>query len=80
MKTLITQLFGLRQKSWWLEIATGSPTCEYYFGPFSSETEAVQKQPGYVEDIEQEGSEVLRISVVHRQAPTQLTVEYPNAA
>ena len=76
----INQLFRQFGKSWWLEISTGSPKCEYYFGPFGSEGEAFQAQPGYVEDIEQEGSEVLHIAVVHRPTPAKLTVEYPTAA
>ena len=80
MKNLINQLSNRFEKSWWLEISTRSPSCEYYFGPFSSEGEAFQAQSGYVEDIEQEGSEVLHVAVVHRQTPDQLTVEYSKAA
>ena len=80
MKSLANQLFGLFRKSWWLEISTASPRCEYYFGPFRSESEAVQARSGYVEDLEQEGSELLRVSVVHRPVPAELTVEYPEAA
>ena len=80
MKNLVNKLIGLYEKSWWLEISTTSPRCEYYFGPFGSESEAVQARPGYVEDLEQEGSELLRVSVVRRQAPGELTVEYPKAA
>ena len=80
MKNLVNQLFGLSGKSWWLEISTESPRCEYYFGPFSSEGEAVQARSGYVEDLEQEGSKLLRVSVVRRQAPAKLTVEYSEAA
>ena len=80
MKSLVNQLIGLYRKSWWLEISTESPRCEYYFGPFGSEDEAAQARSGYVEDLEQEGSELLRVSLVRRQAPAELTVEYPKAA
>ena len=80
MKSLIDRLSKLYRKAWWLEIATESPRCEYYFGPFGSESEAVQAQSGYVQDLEQEGSELLRAAVIHRQAPAELTVEYPEAA
>ncbi|MEM9164744.1 MAG: DUF1816 domain-containing protein [Cyanobacteria bacterium P01_F01_bin.4] len=80
MKRLVNQLIGLYKKSWWLEISTDTPRCEYYFGPFGSESEAAQAQPGYVEDLEQEGSELLRVTVVRRQTPESLTVEYSEAA
>ncbi|MEA5465818.1 DUF1816 domain-containing protein [Leptothoe sp. PORK10 BA2] len=80
MKNFTNQLFGLFQKSWWLEISTVSPSCEYYFGPFGSENEALQEQPGYMEDIEQEGSKVQKVLVTHRKTPAQLTVEYPQAS
>ncbi|MEM8804948.1 MAG: DUF1816 domain-containing protein [Cyanobacteria bacterium P01_G01_bin.38] len=80
MKRLIHQLINLYQKSWWLEISTDAPRCEYYFGPFSSESEATQAQPGYMEDLEQEGSELLRATVVRRQTPANLTIEYSEAA
>ncbi|MDJ0702188.1 MAG: DUF1816 domain-containing protein [Leptolyngbyaceae cyanobacterium MO_188.B28] len=80
MKSLVSQLIGLYQKSWWLEISTESPRCEYYFGPFESESEAVQARSGYVEDLEQEGSELRRVLVVRRRPPEELTVDYSGAA
>ncbi|MEO1401761.1 MAG: DUF1816 domain-containing protein [Cyanobacteria bacterium J06635_1] len=80
MKRLVNRLIGLYKKSWWLEISTESPRCEYYFGPFGSESEAAQARPGYVEDLEQEGSELLRVAVVRRQTPANLTVEVSEAA
>ena len=80
MKNLVNQLFERYGKSWWLEISTESPRCEYYFGPFGSESEAIQSQSGYVEDLEQEGSALHRVSVVRRQAPAELTVDYSEAA
>lgn len=79
MKYFIEQLIGLFRKSWWLKISTVAPSCEYYFGPFGSENEALQEQPGYLEDIEQEGSQVLKVLVTHQKTPAQLTVEYPQA-
>ena len=80
MKNLVNQLIDRYKQAWWLEISTQSPHCEYYFGPFGSESEALQAQPGYEEDLVQEGCELLRVSVVRRPAPTELTVEYPDAA
>lgn len=79
MKSLVNQLIGLYRKNWWLQISTESPYCDYFFGPFESESEAVKARPGYVEDLEQEGSELLSVSVVRRQAPTELTIEYSEA-
>ena len=72
------KLFGLFNKSWWLEILAASPSRGYYFGPFRSESEAVQEQLRHVRDIEGSGSEVLLVSVVRRQAPTTRMVEYSN--
>lgn len=57
-----------------------SSDCDYYFGPFASKNEALHSQPGYVEDLEQEGSKVSYISVVRRTTPHQLTVEYSKVA
>ncbi|MEM6256299.1 MAG: DUF1816 domain-containing protein [Cyanobacteria bacterium P01_D01_bin.156] len=78
MKNFVEQMFGLLNKSWWLEILAASPSRGYYFGPFNSEHEAVQEQLRYVEDIESKGSEVLLVSIVHRQAPAKRMVEYSN--
>lgn len=79
MKRLVDHLISLYRKSWWLEISTEFPRCKYYFGPFGSKSEAIQAQSGYEEDLEQEGSELLRVSIVRRQSPAELTVEYPEA-
>ncbi len=80
MKRFIDQMLGLLNKSWWLEILTASPSRGYYFGPFNSESEAIQEQLHYVENIERKGSEVLLVSVVHRQAPAKRMVEYSTMA
>ena len=80
MENLINQLFSLAGKSWWLEILAASPSRGYYFGPFDSENEAVQEQLRYVQTIEREGREVLLVSVVRREAPTERTVDYSQAA
>ncbi|MEA5464879.1 DUF1816 domain-containing protein [Leptothoe sp. PORK10 BA2] len=80
MENLINQLFSLAGKSWWLEILAASPSRGYYFGPFTSENEAIQEQLRYVQTIEQEGREVLLVSVVRREAPAERTVDYTQAA
>lgn len=80
MKNIIDKIVKFFSKAWWLEISTEAPSCEYYFGPFSSEREALQEKPGYLEDIEREGSQIRQVSIAHRQAPPELTIEYSKAA
>lgn len=77
MKNPLSQPTSQFLESWWVEISTQSPHCDYYFGPFASHSEAVRAQPGYVEDLGREGSEVLALSVLCRCPPEVLTVEYP---
>ncbi len=76
----MSPLFEAVSKAWWLEIWTKSPSCHYYFGPFDSESEVEPAQSGYVEDLAQEGSELLGSWVVHRHPPVDLTLEASNAA
>ena len=52
---------------------TSAPRCIYYFGPFLTAQEAEAAKAGYVEDIENEGAEGLRVSI-HRCKPINLTV------
>lgn len=80
MESLINQAFGLLRKSWWLEILAASPSCGYFFGPFESEREALQEQLRHIKDIEQQGREVLLVSVVRRQPPEQRMIHYSEAA
>lgn len=48
---------------WWVEISTRKPKCTYYFGPFNSEEEALTYQPGYVEDLTNEGSQDISVNI-----------------
>ena len=80
MNKLINQVFGLLNKSWWLEIMAASPSCGYYFGPFESEREALKEQLRHIKEIERQGREVLLVSVVRRQAPEKHMVHYSEAA
>jgi hypothetical protein len=68
--TSILEIFGLAV---WIEIVTDSPRCTYYFGPFSSESEAEGAKIGYIEDIEAEGSKGLAV-MVKRCKPEMLTI------
>lgn len=58
---------------WWVEIVTEQPYCIYYFGPFVNTQEAQLFLPGYVEDIQQEGSQVNYIEIKQCQ-PKELTI------
>jgi hypothetical protein len=68
--TSILETFGWAV---WIEIATDSPRCTYYFGPFVSETEAEAVKYGYIEDLEAEGSKGL-VVLIKRCKPEKLTV------
>jgi hypothetical protein len=66
----ICHTFGL---AWWVEIITRNPNCTYYFGPFLRFHEARATEEGYIEDLQQEGSQI--ISVCSRRCkPSQVTL------
>jgi hypothetical protein len=60
---------------WWVEIYTTRPHCLYYFGPFDSMEEAKENQSGYIEDLQQEGAEGIKISIKQCK-PKELTKEW----
>lgn len=66
----VLAFFGL---AWWVEVITETPDCTYYFGPFVNARDAKASQPGYVEDLEKEGAEGIKVAV-RRCRPAQLTV------
>ena len=68
--TSILELFGF---ALWIEIVTDSPRCTYYFGPFSSKSEAEAAKLGYIEDLELEGCKGMTV-MVKRCNPDNLTV------
>jgi len=65
----ILEVFGL---AWWVEIKTQSPQCTYYFGPFLRKQQAETLQSGYIEDLQQEGADVVSVEI-KRCKPTVLT-------
>lgn len=73
LKEVLTNLFHSLGWAWWIEIATQTPRCTYYFGPFLSVKEANAAQAGYIEDLQQEGAQGIVI-VVKRCKPTNLTI------
>ena len=80
MKNFLGNLFGLFSTPWWVKITTAEPHCIYYFGPFDSETEALQAQPGYIEDLQQEGAQQIQTSLQHSSEPDELTVDLETSA
>jgi Domain of unknown function (DUF1816) len=62
--------FGL---AWWVKIDTDKPRCTYYFGPFISSQEAELSKGGYLEDLEQEGAQGIRVEIL-RCKPSSLTI------
>jgi len=67
----VANVLGL---AWWVEVTTASPRCTYYFGPFLRADEAESAQGGYIEDLEQEGAQGIRVRV-KRCKPEALTIE-----
>ena len=59
--------------AWWIELQTTHPDCMYYFGPFSSKTEAENSQDGYVQDLATEGAQNIGVNVKWCK-PKQLTI------
>lgn len=72
-KEILTSLFHSFGRAWWVEIATQSPRCTYYFGPFLSSKEAHAAKTGYIEDLEQEGAQGIIVNV-KRCKPNNLTI------
>jgi hypothetical protein len=62
--------------AWWVEIITIFPRCNYFFGPFMSAEEADRLKAGYIEDLEQEGSQVMYAQVKWCQPPSLTTSEH----
>jgi hypothetical protein len=67
-------LFHFIGLAWWVEIVTDRPNCTYYFGPFTSATEAKNHLPGYLEDLEGEAAEGIRVAL-KRGKPSQITID-----
>lgn len=72
MKELITNSLNSLGLAWWVEIVTETPRCTYYFGPFTNRNEAEVAQSGYIEDLEKEGAQGIKV-VVKRCKPINLT-------
>ena len=73
MQDLFTSLLDQVGLAWWVEISTDLPRCTYYFGPFLDIKLAEAAKTGYIEDLEQEGAQGIKVQV-KRCKPAQLTV------
>lgn len=80
MKKFFSGLFGFLSTPWWIKVTTAEPRCIYYFGPYDNEKEATQAQPGFIEDLEQEGAEKIEASLQRSQEPDELTIELPSSS
>ena len=76
MKNFFSGLFDFFSTPWWIKVTTAEPNCLYYFGPFASEEEAIQYQPGFIEDLSQENAQQISASILRSPKPDQLTIEY----
>ncbi|MBD2461716.1 DUF1816 domain-containing protein [Oscillatoria sp. FACHB-1407] len=74
MSEIWTSVLNTVGLAWWVEVITETPRCTYYFGPFSSGKEAEEAQGGYIEDLEQEGAQGIKVNV-KRCKPSSLTID-----
>ena len=75
MKNFFGSLFNFFSNPWWVQITTAEPSYVYYFGPFNSEADATQAEPGYVEDLQGEGALQIQTSLQNIAEPKELTIE-----
>jgi hypothetical protein len=77
IKNVINSFFkGIFKNStfaWWVKIDTANPPCVYYFGPFDSSKEARLTQDGYIEDLEEEKSQIVSVEIKYCK-PKELTI------
>jgi hypothetical protein len=74
MKEVLISFLETLGLAFWIEIVTDRPQCTYYFGPFFSSQEAQAAKSGYVEDLEQEGAQGIRVTVKRCKTPADLTI------
>jgi Domain of unknown function (DUF1816) len=64
------------RQAWWIEIFTAQPKCTYYFGPFAGAWEAEVASKGFVEDLESEFAQGIKIKIDRHSQPDLLTIEH----
>jgi hypothetical protein len=72
MKEQLIDILDIVGLAWWVEVVTEQPKCTYYFGPFLSAKEAHESKAGYLEDLQAESAQGIKM-VVKRCKPSQLT-------
>jgi hypothetical protein len=73
MKETLIKIASSLGLAYWVKIATDSPTCIYYFGPFLTAKEATLARSGYVEDLKNEGARKIKVEI-GRYQPKELTI------
>ena len=73
MKEIMISLLNVFGCAFWVEILTETPNCTYYFGPFISQQEARTSQFGYLEDLEAEHAQGIKVKI-KRCKPNTLTI------
>ena len=63
-------------QAWWIEILTAQPKCTYYFGPFGGAWEAEVASKGFVEDLEGEFAQDIKVKIDRHRQPDLLTIEH----
>jgi hypothetical protein len=73
---LWTEALNALRQAWWVEIFTAQPKCTYYFGPFAGAEEAYVASKGFVEDLESESAQGIKIKIDRSSQPESLTIEH----
>ncbi|NEN90715.1 MAG: DUF1816 domain-containing protein [Okeania sp. SIO3H1] len=73
MKETLVNLLNFSGLDWWVKIFTANPHCTYYFGPFLKYEEAKAAEDGYIEDLQNEGSQGIEVSI-EQSKPMELTI------
>lgn len=63
----------IKEFGWWIWILTNNPRYIYYFGFFDNYWEAEWSKDGYIQDLEEEGAEIVDVEIEKCQ-PRQLTI------
>jgi hypothetical protein len=73
---LWTHALNACRQAWWVEIFTAQPKCTYYFGPFAGAQEAHVASIGFVEDLEGEFAQGIKVKIDRHCQPDLLTIEH----
>lgn len=73
MQELLIGTLDFLGMAYWVEVKTEQPKCTYYFGPFLTEKEASLAQTGYIEDLEAEATQGIKVEI-KRCHPQNLTI------